>query len=128
MTTKQGTTPLRTHRCGEISLNHVGQEVSLAGWASRIRDLGGVVFIDLRDRWGQVQAVCESGEPLALGKDVKLESVIAVCGTVRPRKRQLFAYETVPTSGRKRMPPRSSTRPRTASSAGVVVTTKAAGS
>lgn len=85
MTTTQNQAPLRTHRCGEISLSHVGQEVALAGWAARIRDLGGVVFIDLRDRWGQVQVVCESGEPLALGKDVKLESVIAVHGTVRPR-------------------------------------------
>jgi aspartyl-tRNA synthetase len=85
VTTTPNPAPLRTHRCGEISLSHVGQEVSLAGWASRIRDLGGVVFIDLRDRWGQVQAVCESGEPLTVGKDVKLESVVAVRGKVRPR-------------------------------------------
>jgi aspartyl-tRNA synthetase len=85
VTTTPSQSSLRTHRCGEISLNHVGQAVSLAGWASRIRDLGGVVFIDLRDRWGQIQVVCESGEPLAVGKDVKLESVIGVRGTVRPR-------------------------------------------
>jgi len=67
----------------------VGQEVRLSGWAGRIRDLGGVVFIDLRDRWGEVQAVCEEGEPLRRAKDVKLESVIAVHGTVRPRPAEM---------------------------------------
>jgi aspartyl-tRNA synthetase len=47
--------------------------------------MGGVVFIDLRDRWGLVQVVCESGEPLARAKEIKLESVLAVQGKVRPR-------------------------------------------
>ncbi len=76
---------LRTHRCGEIAKGHVGQEVKLAGWAARVRNLGGVLFVDLRDRWGEVQVVFESGEPLEAGKDIKLEAVLAVRGTVRPR-------------------------------------------
>ncbi len=76
---------LRTHQCGRINESMVGQQVKLTGWASRIRDLGGVVFVDLRDRWGHVQVVCEDGEPLELAKRFKLESVLAVSGTVRPR-------------------------------------------
>jgi aspartyl-tRNA synthetase len=76
---------LRTHRCGEIGLNLVGEEVRLAGWAGRIRDLGGVVFVDLRDRYGIVQVVCEDGEPLAAAKDFRLESVLGITGTVRQR-------------------------------------------
>lgn len=83
--TESADTTWRTHRCGEVSATANGCTVRLAGWAARIRDMGGVVFIDLRDRWGIVQVVCESGEPLASGKLVKLESVIAVSGTVRPR-------------------------------------------
>ncbi len=55
---------MRTHYCGQVTESLVGQSVRLTGWAARIRDLGGVAFIDLRDRWGLVQVVCESGEPL----------------------------------------------------------------
>jgi len=76
---------LRTHRCGLISESLVGRSVRLAGWAERIRDLGGVIFIDLRDRWGIVQVVCEGGLPLEAAKELKLESVVAVAGSVRPR-------------------------------------------
>jgi aspartyl-tRNA synthetase len=75
----------RTHRCGEVTESHVGQEIKLAGWAARIRDLGGVVFVDLRDRYGNVQVVFEDGEPLQVAKDFKLESVLGISGTVRPR-------------------------------------------
>ena len=76
---------LRTHQCGRVTEVLEGQEIRLAGWAGRIRDMGGVVFIDLRDRYGIVQVVCESGEPLAVAKDVKLESVVGLTGTVRRR-------------------------------------------
>ncbi len=76
---------MRTHRCGEISESLVGQEVKVAGWASRIRDLGGVVFVGLRDRYGLVQVVCEDGKPLEMAKGFKLESVLGITGTVRRR-------------------------------------------
>jgi len=76
---------LRSHRCGQINENLVGQDVKVAGWASRIRDLGGVVFVGLRDRYGLVQVVCEDGEPLEMAKSFKLESVLGVSGTVRRR-------------------------------------------
>jgi len=76
---------MRTHHCDQITESLVAQSVRLVGWAARIRDLGGVVFIDLRDRWGLVQVVCETGEPQTKAKEVKLESVIAVSGMVRER-------------------------------------------
>jgi aspartyl-tRNA synthetase len=81
----QVTANSRTHRCGEVNESMVGTEVRLAGWAGRIRDLGGVVFVDLRDRFGVVQVVFEDGKPLETAKDFKLESVLGIQGMVRPR-------------------------------------------
>jgi aspartyl-tRNA synthetase len=75
----------RTHRCGDVTENLIGNEIRLAGWAGRIRDLGGVVFVDLRDRYGIVQVVFEDGEPLETAKKFKLESVLGITGKVRPR-------------------------------------------
>ncbi|MFO7654092.1 MAG: aspartate--tRNA ligase [Candidatus Krumholzibacteriia bacterium] len=85
MSIGNGDTGLRTHRCGAVHENLVGEEVRLAGWAARIRNMGGLVFVDLRDRWGEVQVVCEGGQPLDLARDFRLESVLAVRGRVRPR-------------------------------------------
>jgi aspartyl-tRNA synthetase len=78
-------TALRSHPCGAITSTLVGQTVRLAGWAGHIRDLGGVAFVDLRDRWGEVQVVCEDGQPQELARQFKLESVLHVVGEVRPR-------------------------------------------
>jgi aspartyl-tRNA synthetase len=86
---------IRTHRCGQVSESLVGQEVRLAGWASRIRDLGGVVFVDLRDRYGNVQVVFEDGTPLETSKDFKLECVLGITGTVRPRPEGMVNTEKV---------------------------------
>ena len=74
----------RTHTCGELRADHVGQEVVLLGWAHRVRDLGSLIFIDVRDRHGITQVVAR--EALAeAAKRVRGEFVIAVLGHVERR-------------------------------------------
>lgn len=77
----------RTHRCGELRPEHVGQEVVLNGWVHRWRDHGGVVFIDLRDRYGLVQVVFDPQVPEAqkLSHEMRSEYVVAVKGMVALR-------------------------------------------
>ncbi len=78
----------RTHTCGELRTSHVGQQVTLAGWVNRRRDHGGLVFIDLRDRYGVVQVTINPDLPkemLELVSDIRLEWVLQVVGTVRRR-------------------------------------------
>lgn len=77
----------RTLYCGEIRSKHAGQEVTLLGWVNRHRDIGNLVFIDLRDREGLVQVVVPSdeGELLDAAKKVRMEDVIAVKGVVKKR-------------------------------------------
>ncbi|HAF10053.1 MAG TPA: aspartate--tRNA ligase [Chloroflexi bacterium] len=79
----------RTHTCGQLTAAAAGTDVTLAGWVHRRRDLGGLTFIDLRDRYGITQIVAKSGEPGhdALGA-VRNEWVIKVTGTVRERSRE----------------------------------------
>jgi aspartyl-tRNA synthetase len=76
---------MRSHRCGDVTSALVDQTVTVAGWAHRVRNLGGLVFIDVRDRWGEVQVVCEDEAGIAAAGRVKLESVLRVTGRVRPR-------------------------------------------
>ncbi len=79
---------LKTHNCGELTAENVGQTVALAGWVNRRRDHGGLIFIDLRDRWGVTQVTIDSDaapEAHAIGDQVRSEYVIQVHGTVRPR-------------------------------------------
>src|SRR5690349_21898682 len=82
-------TALRTHRAGELSRAHVGQVVRLGGWVHRRRDLGGLVFIDLRDRAGLVQLSCNpawaSPEVMERAAAAGPEAVILVSGTVALR-------------------------------------------
>ena len=77
----------RTAYCGQLSPDHVGEEVILFGWVHRQRDLGNLVFIDLRDREGLVQVVIPSEKKRLLeeAKKVRMENVIAVKGEVRRR-------------------------------------------
>jgi aspartyl-tRNA synthetase len=76
----------RSHRCGEVSSNHLNQEVGLSGWVDRWRDHGGVVFIDLRDRSGIIQIVFDpSMTNIPESNSLRQEFVIAVKGKVRNR-------------------------------------------
>jgi len=76
----------RTHYCGALSKAEVGQRVVLEGWVNRRRDLGGLIFLDLRDREGIVQAVVDPASPaFAEAERVRNEYVVRLSGTVRPR-------------------------------------------
>ncbi len=76
----------RSHSCGALRAEHIGQEVRLSGWCHRVRDHGGVLFIDLRDHYGVTQIVVDPGSP-AFGQAEKLRSewVIRVDGQLRRR-------------------------------------------
>jgi len=77
----------RTHYCGDLRKDHIGQEVVLFGWVNRQRDMGNLVFIDLRDRQGLAQVTVSSDTPdlLEQAKTLKMEYVVAVRGKVRER-------------------------------------------
>jgi aspartyl-tRNA synthetase len=79
---------LKTHNCGELRPKNDGQTVTLAGWVNRRRDQGGVIFIDLRDRWGIVQVVINQDtnpEAHKIADEVRPEYVLQVKGKVRNR-------------------------------------------
>lgn len=79
----------RTHRCGELSAARIGEKVTVMGWVQKNRNKGGLVFVDVRDRSGIIQAVFEEGktEAALLEKAAKLraEYVVAIVGTVEKR-------------------------------------------
>lgn len=79
----------RTHHCNELRLNHSGQTVTLSGWVHSRRDLGGVIFIDIRDREGRTQTVLDpsdlSKELFDSAASLHSEAVISVTGKVRQR-------------------------------------------
>src|ERR1700709_1876728 len=78
---------MRTEYSGLISSKHLGQTVTLCGWVHRRRDHGGVIFIDLRDREGLVQIVCDpaNAAPLATAQQIRGEFVVKIIGLVRRR-------------------------------------------
>ncbi len=79
---------LRTHYCTELSKEHIGQQVTVAGWTNNHRDHGGVIFIDLRDKSGLLQVVCdptENSEVHQVATSVRDEFVLIVKGTIRAR-------------------------------------------
>jgi len=88
-TTGPFATTMRTHRCGALRASHIGQRVRLGGWVHRRRDLGGLLFLDLRDHEGIVQVSCgpdwTPAEVLAAAGGVTAESVVLVEGEVRAR-------------------------------------------
>ncbi len=78
----------RTHTCGELRASDVGKTVTLNGWVDRRRDLGGLIFIDLRDRYGKTQVVFSpqhSNQAYQIAKELKSEFVISVTGKVERR-------------------------------------------
>ncbi len=78
---------MRTHYCGDVNKSHVGQEVTLVGWVNRSRDLGGVVFLDLRDREGLIQVVYDPDlqEVFDVASSLRSEFCVQVKGVVRAR-------------------------------------------
>lgn len=77
---------MRTHLCGEVSENLEGRRVSLCGWVDRRRDLGGLIFLGLRDRAGIVQAVIEPGsEAFSDAEKLRNEYCVQIVGEVRLR-------------------------------------------
>ena len=82
-------THFRSAVCGDIDADKNGQVVKLAGWADSRRDLGGVIFVDLRDRSGIVQLVIneeDAGADFATAEKVRSEYVLNIEGTVRKRE------------------------------------------
>lgn len=78
----------RTNTCGELRLEHCGREVTLAGWVQRVRDLGAMTFVDLRDRYGITQIVADENTPDEIRNQVNAlgrEFVVQVIGLVRER-------------------------------------------
>ena len=78
---------MRSHYCGLVTEALIGQTVSLCGWVNRRRDHGGVIFVDLRDREGYVQVVCDPDRPemFKIAEDLRGEFCIRVLGLVRAR-------------------------------------------
>ena len=75
----------RTHNLGELKIQNVGEEVELSGWVQKIRNLGGMIFIDLRDEFGITQIVINEPKLQEQAKEITTESCIHICGKVVER-------------------------------------------
>ncbi len=76
----------RSHTCGQLGVDHAGQDIRLSGWVHRVRDHGGLLFIDLRDHYGLTQIVIDPASPaFKMAEKVRSEWVIRVDGKVQPR-------------------------------------------
>ena len=88
----------RSNHCGELRIENSGQQVVLSGWVHKVRDKGGIVWIDLRDRYGVTQVVLEEGveseEQLKIAKKLGREFVIQVSGKVVERHAKNLNIET----------------------------------
>ncbi|MDO5556209.1 MAG: amino acid--tRNA ligase-related protein [Clostridia bacterium] len=76
----------RTHKCNELTLKNVGEKVKIAGWIQTVRDLGGLLFLTIRDQYGIIQAVIDGQSNMVdeLSK-IPVESTISVTGVLRKR-------------------------------------------
>ncbi len=80
----------RSHTCADLNKSHAGETVRLAGWVHRVRDHGGVLFIDLRDHYGMTQVLADSDSPaFAAIEKLKAETVIRIDGRVKARDSSL---------------------------------------
>ncbi|GGO29106.1 aspartate--tRNA(Asp/Asn) ligase [Gemmobacter aquaticus] len=80
----------RSHTCAQLNKDHVGQDVRLAGWVHRVRDHGGVLFIDLRDHYGVTQVLADSDSPaFAEIEKLRAEWVVSIDGVVKARDASL---------------------------------------
>lgn len=77
----------RTHTCGQLTKEHEGETVSISGWVHKRRDLGGLIFVDLRDRYGITQVVCNPDQvaDFAIAESLKYEYVVKFVGKVVQR-------------------------------------------
>ena len=79
----------RSHRCAELSIANVGEEVTVMGWVQKQRNKGGIIFVDLRDRSGILQLIFEESdcgsESFAKAEKMRSEFVVAVTGIVEKR-------------------------------------------
>ena len=76
----------RSHTCAALNISHVGQTVRLSGWVHRVRDHGGLLFIDLRDHYGVTQVLCDPDSPVfAQVEKVRSEWCIRIDGEVKAR-------------------------------------------
>lgn len=84
----------RTHYCGSIRRGHMGQEATLCGWVQTRRDMGGVIFLDVKDREGTAQVVCDlsylSGEDFHVAESLRMQSVVQVTGEIRLRDEETY--------------------------------------
>ena len=88
---------LRTHTCGELTINDLNKEVTLTGWVQKSRDLGGMTFIDMRDRYGITQLTFntdDDAELRAKARDLGREYVIRVSGKVIERSNKNLKIPT----------------------------------
>ena len=85
------THPYRTHTCADLRATHVDSTVRLSGWVHRIRDHGGVLFIDLRDHYGITQVLADPDCPVFSAlESVRSEWCISILGKVKARDKDLI--------------------------------------
>ncbi len=84
----------RSHSCGALTKDHVGHDVRLSGWVHRVRDHGGVLFIDLRDHYGITQVLADPDSPaFAEVEKVRAEWCVRVDGVVKARSAETINKE-----------------------------------
>ena len=80
----------RSHTCADLTIKNVGETIRLSGWVHRVRDHGGLLFIDLRDHYGMTQVLCDPDSPVFKEVEkLRSEWCIRIDGTVKARDAEL---------------------------------------